>query len=178
VQDIIRDILNGNQERFREIVQQFSSDLLRIAYHFVHDWDEAQDLTQDSLIRCYRNLRRYDLQRPFRPWLYRIHMNVCKAAAKRKQGRRFREVRLSESASDTTIEISVDEIAVILQQIEKLSAKQKAAFILIEIEGMNTKDAAYVLGCADSTLRVHLARAKQSLRENLMKLGIGYGSLR
>ena len=72
-------------------------------------------------------------------------------------------------------EVSVDETALILQQIAQLSAKQQAAFVLVEIEGMNSREAAYILKCADSTLRVHLARAKQALREKLTKLGIGYG---
>jgi RNA polymerase sigma-70 factor (ECF subfamily) len=177
VQDLIRDILNGNQDGFRMIVQRFSNDLLRIAYHFVHDWDEAQDLTQTTWIRCYQNLRRYDVHRPFRPWLYRIHLNVCKAAAARKQKHRSREIRLSESGLDVSAEISVDDTTLILQQIERLSMRQKAAFILVEIEGMDSREAAYVMGCAESTLRVHLARAKQNLREKLMKLGIGYGSI-
>jgi RNA polymerase sigma factor (sigma-70 family) len=177
VQDIIRDILNGNQESFRVIVQQFSPDLLRLAFHFVRDWDEAQDLTQNTLIRCFQNLRRYDPQRPFRPWLYRIHLNVCKAAAKRRRGRRSREIRYSETDREPSSEIGVDDAPLILQQIERLSVKQKAAFILVEIEGMNSKEAAYALKCSDSTLRVHLARAKQTLRENLTRLGIGYGSI-
>ena len=102
MQDIIRDILNGNQERFREIVRQYSDDLLRLAYHFVHDWEEAQDLTQITWIRCFRNLRRYDPQRSFRPWLYRIHLNVCKAAARQRQLRRSRELDLPEAVSECT----------------------------------------------------------------------------
>jgi RNA polymerase sigma-70 factor, ECF subfamily len=177
VQNTIRDILNGNSESFRVIVQQFSDDLLRIAYHFVHDWDDAQDLTQNSLIRCYQNLRKYDPERPFRPWLYRIHVNICKAAARRKRGRLFHEIRFSPAEHDVGSEMTLDESAVIFKQIERLPVKQKAAFILIEMEGMTSREAAYVLGCADSTLRVHLARAKQSLRENLTRLGIGYGSV-
>ena len=74
-------------------------------------------------------------------------------------------------------EASADDTALILQQIERLSVRQKAAFILVEIEGLNSREAAYVLKCSDSTLRVHLARAKHTLRENLTRLGIGYGSL-
>ncbi len=177
MQDIVREILSGNQERFREIVRQYSADMLRIAYHFVHDWDEAQDLTQDSLIRCFQSLRRYDLQRPFRPWLYRIHLNVCRAAARRRQRRRSREIAFDESRHDLPTEIRVDDSPLILQQIARLPMRQKAAFILIEIEGLNSSEAAYILGCADSTLRVHLARARLTLRENLTKLGIGYGSV-
>jgi RNA polymerase sigma-70 factor, ECF subfamily len=173
VQETVRDILNGNHDRFREIVQQFSNDLLRMAYHFVRDWDEARDLTQNTFIRCFQNLRKYDERLPFRPWLYRIHLNVCKSAAQRSQKRRSREVPLSESRHDRpTDDTGLDESALILRQIERLPSKQKAAFILVEIEEMDSGAAAFVLGCADSTLRVHLARAKKNLRESLTRLGI------
>jgi RNA polymerase sigma factor CnrH len=178
VQTLIRDILNGNPEAFREIVRQVSPDLLRLAYHFVRDWDDAQDLTQTTLIRCYQNLKRYDPERPFRAWLYRIHVNVCKAAAKRQQGRRTREVRWSDTEREPSTELPDDDTPRILQQIARLPVKQKAAFILVEIEGLSSKEAAYALGCADSTLRVHLARAKQTLREQLIRLGLGDGPLR
>jgi DNA-directed RNA polymerase specialized sigma24 family protein len=53
-----------------------------------------------------------------------------------------------------------------------LSPKQKAAFILVEIEGIRQKDAALRLGCRESTLRVHLARAKENLRRKLRSIGV------
>ncbi len=176
-QDIIRDVLAGNPECFRDLVQRYSSDLLRIAYHFVHSWEDARDLTQNTWIRCFQSLRRCDLERPFRPWLYRIHLNVCKAAARRRQRRLSREVRLGVSDADPQTEIGHDDLEPILGAIEQLPLKQKMAFIMSEIEGMNSREAAYVLGCRDSTFRVHLARARQTLRERLTKLGIGYGSI-
>lgn len=177
MQDLIRDILAGNQDRFRDLVQQHSHDLLRMAYHFVHDWHDAQDLTQATWIRCYQNLRRYDPEKPFRPWLYRIHVNVCKSAARWRRLRRSREEPLSESGHELHSEIGADDSSLILREIARLPMRQKSAFILVEIEGMNSREAAFVLGCADSTLRVHLARAKQTLRNNLTKLGLGYESI-
>jgi RNA polymerase sigma-70 factor, ECF subfamily len=171
VQIIIREILSGNTEAFRNIIREHNEDLLRIAYHFVHDWDEAQDITQSTFIACYRHLKKYDPQRQFRPWLYRIHLNHCKTAARRWLRRSKQRASLEEAESLSPHEFSSGDERIILRQIQQLSPKQKAAFIMVEIENLNSKEAAECLGCSDSTLRVHLARAKQNLRTRLKQLG-------
>jgi len=172
VQAVIADILSGKPEAFRVIIREYGDDLLRIAYHFVHDWDDAQDVVQTTLIACYRNLRRYDATRPFRPWLYRIHLNVCRSAARQRK-RAAQHVPLSEAADRSQAEQPIGDEALIWTQIERLSSKQKAAFIMIEIENWSSREAAEALGCAESTLRVHLARAKQNLRNYLSQYGFG-----
>jgi RNA polymerase sigma-70 factor (ECF subfamily) len=173
VQEIIREILTGNQDRFREIVKTHGDDLLRVAYHFVRNWDDARELTQITFLRCFENLRRYDPQRPFAPWLYRIHVNVCKSHARRLR----RHISLAEGAVALTTpslaESGIDESEIILKQIALLPLKQKTAFILIEIEGQSSVEAAFIMGCKDSTARVHLARAKENLRQKLSQMGIG-----
>jgi RNA polymerase sigma-70 factor (ECF subfamily) len=177
VQDIIHDILTGNHDRFRVIIHEFSDDLLRTAYHFMHDWDEAEEVTQMTFIACFRSLKRYDPQRPFRPWLLRIHLNHCKTAAKRRLRRATRFLPLDESHGDRlheSPENAVGDEESILREIHALSPKQQAAFILLEIENMSTKEAAEILACSESTVRVHLARAKKILRERLKHHGIEY----
>ncbi len=163
-------------DSFRAIIREYSDDLLRVAWHFVHDWDEAQDLTQVTLIKCYRSLARYDPERPFRAWLYRIHLNTCKAAARRAARRRRREIRLEDAVEPAAAPVDSGDTDLILRQIARLSAHQRAAFVLIAIEGLTSAEAAYIMRCSDSTVRVHLARAKETLRGELSKLGIGYGS--
>ncbi len=174
LEEIIRSILAGNSEDFREIIREFGDDLLKIAYHFVHDWDEAKDITQTTFIACYRNLRRYHPARPFRPWLLRIHLNNCRSAHRRHRRRLLRETVLDETTEDATRIDNGNDEAIIWRQIDRLSAKQKAAFVLVEIESYSSHDAAEILGCTDSTVRVHLARAKRKLREQLKYYGIGY----
>lgn len=173
MQEIVRDILAGNNDRFREIVREYGDDLLRVAYHFARNWDDAREWTQITLIKCFENLHRYDQQRPFAPWLYRIHLNVCKSHAR---SLRRRLMLFGLFASEDTIsvpEATVDESELILMQIARLPLKQQMAFILVEIKGLNSADAAYVMGCKDSTVRVHLARAKETLRRILTETGIG-----
>jgi RNA polymerase sigma factor (sigma-70 family) len=169
---VIRDIVSGHRDRFREIVREYGDDLLRVAFHFVHDWDEAKDITQRTFIACYENLRRYDETRPFRPWLLQIHVNQCRSAARRRKRLLLRFFDLPEEPVYNAAETGDEEL--IWRQIHSLSAKQQAAFVLIEIEQMSAHDAALILKCAESTLRVHLARAKQNLRHKLHRLGIGH----
>ncbi|MCB9357837.1 MAG: RNA polymerase sigma factor [Calditrichaeota bacterium] len=177
MQEIIRDILAGNTNRFREIVSKYSDDLLRVAYHFARNWDDAREWTQITFVKCFENLRRYDPQRPFAPWLYRIHVNVCKSHARRAK----RYESLTEGAinlhSAPHSETQVDESERIHAQIARLPLKQRTAFILIEIEGMSSAEAAFAMGCKDSTARVHLARAKDTLRKQLTDMGIGNDTL-
>jgi RNA polymerase sigma-70 factor (ECF subfamily) len=171
VDDIIRDILGGNTSRFREIVREHSDSLLRIAYHFVRDWDEAKEVTQMTWINCYRNLRRYDLSRPFRPWLYRIHLNQCRSACRKLARQRHRFSPLENESRAIENPANGGDDALIYRCIGELSPKQKAAFILVEIEDYPSKEAANILGCAESTLRVHLSRARRNLRNKLKSLG-------
>ena len=83
----------------------------------------------------------------------------------------------STSVTPAAPETKVDESEVILRQIARLPVKQKTAFILIEIEGMSSTEAAFIMGCKDSTARVHLARAKDTLRQKLTEMGIGNDSI-
>jgi RNA polymerase sigma factor (sigma-70 family) len=163
-------------ESFRAIIREYSDDLMRIAFHFVRDWDEAEDLTQITFIKCYRSLKRYDPERPFRAWLFRIHLNTCKSAARKAARRKLRKVRLKDAATAVLSPSEGDDSDLIFKLIARLSAKQRAAFVLMAIEEMSSAEAAYVMGCSDSTARVHLARAREFLRAELSKLGIGYGS--
>ena len=168
---VVRDILNGQRDRFREIVRTYGDELLRIAYHFVRDWDEAKDVTQKTFVACYEALRRYDPARPFRPWLLQIHLNQCRSASRRRQRRLLRFFELTEPPSQDMATAGDEDL--IWRQIRRLSGRQQAAFVLIEIEQLSTREAAEVLKCAESTLRVHLARAKENLRERLKLWGIG-----
>ena len=173
--DVIRKILEGDKEKFRIILREYNEELLRIAYHFVQNWEDAKDITQNTFIKVYRSLRSYHPGRPFKPWIYRIHLNQCKSAYRKHKRRIASQVSL-DSSTDTAAQTRefTGEEAIILNHVHSLSSKQRAAFVLVEIESYASKEAARMIGCADSTLRVHLARAKQNLRKKLKESGITY----
>jgi RNA polymerase sigma-70 factor (ECF subfamily) len=172
LETVIRDILAGDKEKFRVIIQEYSADLMRLAYHFVRDWDEAQDITQATFIACYNALSRYDPARPFRPWLYRIHVNQCRSAHRRRMRHLARFIRLEEAPPLVAEPPPSETGEMIMRLVQRLSPKQRTAFILIEVESLTSLEAAEIMGCSDSTARVHLVRAKEHLRRMLSAAGV------
>jgi RNA polymerase sigma factor (sigma-70 family) len=148
--------------------------LLRIAYHFVGDWDDAEDVAQTTLLRVFSSLHRYDSARPFSNWLLGIHLNNCKSYYRRRRLERIIRVPLDALTAPPSVDPDNQDgvLAIIQRQIEKLTWKQQAAFVLMEIEERNSQEAADLMNCSPATARVHLSRAKSNLKQSLQRLGI------
>jgi RNA polymerase sigma-70 factor (ECF subfamily) len=171
--NLIKEILDGDKEKFREIVKKYNPEFLRIAFHYSGSWDDAKDIVQTSFIRIYKSLARFRLGQPFEPWIFRIHLNNCKSASRRLRWTRLRRVPLDNAQElCQEPESSASISAPLLKQIRSLSSRQRAAFVLVEIEGIPSVEAAKYMGCKESTLRVHLARAKANLQTKLRRIGV------
>jgi RNA polymerase sigma-70 factor (ECF subfamily) len=171
---VIRDILNGNTAAFRQIVQQYDQQLLGIAYQYFHDWEEARDVTQDTFIKFFKNLDRYDPDYPLDPWIYRIHVNTCRSHYRKMKVRKLFFADLPAGESAATVNDVHDDSLVIMNCVDRLPWAQKTAFILIEIKGFTARETAAVLGCKAGTVRVHLNRARKTLQTKLKKLGYAH----
>ena len=68
---------DGDRAAFGQVVECHRERLFRAALLIVRDAEDARDLTQEAFIRAFRHLSRFDTQRPFYPWLYRILRNLC-----------------------------------------------------------------------------------------------------
>ncbi len=67
----------GDQRSFRILVDSFSRTLMAMAFRYSGDWEWARDLTQESWIKVYRQIDRWDPGRSFSAWLHVIHRNSC-----------------------------------------------------------------------------------------------------
>lgn len=74
---LARAATGGDDEAFAALVALYQRRLLGFAYQHLHDPDEAQDLAQEVFVRLYQGLRRYDPERPFEPWFWRLAANVA-----------------------------------------------------------------------------------------------------
>src|SRR6058998_3153425 len=68
----VRRALTGSVEDFEPLVRAHAPRVIRLAYHFLGDWEEARDLAQETFARAYLCLDRYDAQRPFSSWVFTI----------------------------------------------------------------------------------------------------------
>ncbi|TMC04853.1 MAG: sigma-70 family RNA polymerase sigma factor [Chloroflexi bacterium] len=77
VDGLARAARGGDLDAFEALVRQYQRRVYALAYQHLRDTDEAQDLAQEVFVRLYRNLDRYDPERPFQPWFWRLAANVA-----------------------------------------------------------------------------------------------------
>src|SRR5713226_464976 len=73
---LIRQATGGDLEAFEEVVRRMQRRVYGFAYQHLRDLDEAYDLTQEIFVKLYRNLARYDAERPFEPWFWKLAANT------------------------------------------------------------------------------------------------------
>jgi RNA polymerase sigma-70 factor, ECF subfamily len=154
--------------------------LYTVARTLTRNDTDAQDLVQDTLLRAYRAIGRFDGQHP-RAWLLTILRN-----ANRNRGRRQRPDLLADpdaalnrleaarpvggDASDAVIESAFD--AVVESSLRELSGKLRAVVELVDIDGLTYEEAAEVLGVPVGTVMSRLHRARRRLRSRLIAAGV------
>ena len=153
--------------------------VFRTAYQQLGDAEEAKSVSQEVFIRLWKNLGRFDPERRFDTWLYRLTVNASIDSHRRRKVRgtevEFDETfELPASPSSRTSPMSATgpfelaEVQRILTELTgQLTEKQRTAFLLREVEGLPTADVASVLKTTESTVRNHIFQARKLLREAL-----------
>src|SRR5260370_1063976 len=73
---LVRQATSGDLNAFEELVRRMQRRVYGFAYQHLRDLDEAYDLTQEIFVKLYRNLARYDAERPFEPWFWKLAANT------------------------------------------------------------------------------------------------------
>src|SRR6266513_2833104 len=81
---LARAATGGDDGAFEALIRRFQRRVHGFAYQHLHDPDEAQDLAQEVFVRLYRALDRYDSERPFEPWFWRLAANVALNYARKR----------------------------------------------------------------------------------------------
>ena len=167
---------DGDQRAFHAIFNQFYPRVYRVAYGIVGQVPWIEDVVQDVFIRLHKSLSRYDMQRKFFTYLYRITVNVCFDYLKKEYPRRSDSIDdnfilnqlKSEENPVNMIEMSDMKLKV-NKLIQQLGEQQRAAFILRDIEGLSSDEVAKILKCRKTTVRSHLFHARKALRLMIQK---------
>jgi RNA polymerase sigma-70 factor (ECF subfamily) len=169
---LVERAVSGDAEAFEQIVVHHERRILNLALRFTGDMADAQDASQETFLRAYRYLHRLDTDRPIRPWLMRIAVNVCCDLFRRRQADRNSDLAPAPDTSPETphTQLAADEDKRRLRAaLGGLPEKQRAAIVLRDIEGLTTREVAEVLGSSESTVRVQISRARLRLREILRR---------
>ncbi len=162
------------------------SDLVRRHYHQIYRWalvragdaDDADDITQEVLVRLHEKLSQYRGQSQFTTWLYQVTRNTAAALFRSRQRRErshdraARERLIQHSTEADAVErLSAQEVPALLNKLlRELPQQQRVVFDLIELRETPMKEVTQMLGLKPATIRVHLLRARRALRSRILEL--------
>jgi RNA polymerase sigma-70 factor (ECF subfamily) len=176
--DLIRAAAGGDRRAFDRLVVVKRERVVRTAYQVTGDLEDARDVAQSVFLRLWRVLPRFDPGQRFDTWLYRITVNAA-IDLLRSRGPKGMLQPLPDDPSALGIEgedrgQAADaglDLADVQRAFARLAArlgpKQRAAFVLREIEGLETAEVARILDVTESTVRNHLLQARRALRAGL-----------
>jgi RNA polymerase sigma-70 factor (ECF subfamily) len=176
--DLVHRILHGSRaeqaEAFRSVIEKYQRQLYAMVGRIMLCHEDTDDVLQETFLRAYRSLGRYDSSQPLYPWLRRIALNV--ALSKRKTALRHAGVPLEnvmELHSDTNAEnplqrLERDELSSRLRiALEALPADQRVVLQLRVYEQLSYQEIAESLGIRVGTVMSRLSRARDKLRRLL-----------
>jgi RNA polymerase sigma-70 factor (ECF subfamily) len=164
------------QKAFDCVVAQFQRPLAQYLYRFVFRQDTALDLTQETFVKAFQNLHRYDNARPFSTWLFSIASNLAKDHL-RKHSRRH-EVPCDEAAEDERElcfrrpdrQLEAAELGHAIEEaIAALPLLYREPLLLRHTAGLSVEQTAELLGITPGVVKIRLFRARTRLQESLGK---------
>ncbi len=163
--EILERIRLGDKEAYRHIVTRYMTRAYAIALGYVHNHEDALDLSQDCFVKIYRKLRHYDPRRPFFPWMYEVLKNLCLDHLRRRKKRT--EVPLEGLQLAGPEGEDRDLKAVVWRGIGALSPEHKEIILLRYFQQYSYKEIAELTGRPLGTVMSTLFYAKAKLREIL-----------
>ncbi|MBI4558941.1 MAG: sigma-70 family RNA polymerase sigma factor [Candidatus Hydrogenedentes bacterium] len=168
----------GDFRAFEELVRRYRNKVFAVAYHFTRDREEAWDTSQEVFVKAHRGLRRFRGEASFKTWLMRITVNQCKDYVKKRRLYTVaEEPEQLERAPSPQVgprqAVEAEEIGqVILEGLDALPSKHRAAFVLREFEGLSYEEMAQAMGCRLGTVMSRLHHARRKLQQFLVRQGI------
>lgn len=180
--DIIGQILKGDTDKFRLLVEKYQGMIFRISLGFVHSREEAEDLTQEIFIQVYTRLKSFKGESSFSTWLHRVTVNASLNRIRNNKHGEFR--RLSENVhgenkddnllstvtdheDPENILIMEEQRQLIHEAVDSLPENQKSAFILSKYDDLPQKEIADIMNITEGAVEALLQRAKSNLRQKL-----------
>lgn len=176
--DLLAALQRGDEMALDELIQRKTQPLVQVAYRVLGDLEEAQDVVQMAFVRIWEHRERYRAKWSPNTWIYRITTNLAidHLRSRRSRDRIQEPLRLhverghEERGLRRVGTIGDREVHAIFRELAAhLTEKQRAIFVLREMEGLSSREVADIVGCRESTVRNHLFNARRVLREELTR---------
>jgi RNA polymerase sigma factor (sigma-70 family) len=178
---LIEAVRQGNDDAYRQLYELTKSRVFNTALGYVRSREDAEEITQDVFVEVFQSISTFQQQASVTTWIYRIAVNKSLDFLKyRKRQKRFAFLthlfdpqtgniihEPADAAHPGVMLENQENAAILFRAIDRLTAKQKTAYILTRIEGLGNIDAAAIMGVNVGAVESLLQRAHENLRKQL-----------
>jgi RNA polymerase sigma-70 factor, ECF subfamily len=162
----IAGCLNGNQNAYKELFKAYLPLAKKICRPYADTYEDMEELIDDTFLKTFKNLQKYDTGRPFSAWFRTIAVNTCINYYRSKNKIAF------DSVDDLTLQIADENIILneynyedIINLLAKINVNHRTIFLLFVMEGYSHKEIAETLNINEITSRTSLNKAKVALQK-------------
>jgi RNA polymerase sigma-70 factor, ECF subfamily len=176
VKALIDECRNGNMSGFRKLIEQTTPFVFAIAFRMLGDEEKAKDTVQDTLVTVWQKINTVKSPEAYKTWVGRIVMNKCYDQLRRSKSNPefttddYTWQRLSETIEDASDVLGKKETAQVIALLtSRLSPRQKAVFVLSEIDQMTAEEVASITGISKAAVKANLYYARKNISELVSK---------
>jgi RNA polymerase sigma-70 factor (ECF subfamily) len=172
--EIINNAVAGDKHAFRLLVEKHQAFAYSLAYRFLSSKDDAEDVTQEAFIRLWKSMSRYRPEIKITTWLYKIVTNLCLDYLKsrhRRQAMLTQDVdrHIMDDASADCLILESEFSEMVLRMTDELTPKQKAVFILRDLEELEMKEISEILSMSHGNIKSNLYYARMKMGDLIKK---------
>ena len=174
---LVQRTLGGETSAYNSLVQKYQRQVYNLAYRMLNSAEDAGDMVQETFIRAFGALASFRQDASFLTWLYKIASNLCidHLRSRKSKGALSLDVELEEgrepaadrscSPEDAAVRGAVSEI--VQKAVMNLPERYRIVVVMRHLQGMSVEEIANQLELPSGTVKTHLFRAREMLRERL-----------
>lgn len=181
---VVQRVQSGDVAAFDELVIKYRERIYSVIYNLTSNKEDSYDLSQDSFIKAFQSIGRFQGKSSFFTWLYRIAVNTSLSHLKKNRHRRFLSYEhiAEETGSSDVLEVLATKTSAerptlikelqhkLNEALQTLSVKHRTVIVLFEIDKLSHQDIAEIMNCSVGTVRSRLHYAKKQLQSELQDL--------
>lgn len=174
--EIIECVLAGDRDAYASLVDAYKSAIFNLAFRMTGSYQDANDLSQETFIRAYRNLRHFDPGKKFFTWIYTIALNIIRNHLKSSPERTARIAEMDHPPSDPVdpenpegIFLDREKAQLLEICLQKLSSELKEAVVLRYYQDLSFDEIATITDASVSAVKMRVYRGLERLRELMLE---------
>ena len=158
------------EEEIAGVFDLYGDNILRLAYSYLHNMEDAEDILQETLIRYMQKSPVFESREHEKAWLLRVAANLSKNKI------HYNKIRETDELNDELVAMEEQDLSFVWEAVKNLSTAQREAIHLFYQEGYSTMQIADILGEKEATVRSHLKRGRDKLK-SILKEEYDFGEI-